>query len=96
MNAKTIFAAIAMFAASSATFAAGNTEYVDFSNFHSTKTRAEVRAELQDANRDGALARSNQFVEHTAVASTRSRDEVRAEAVKAARSPQKDTSYIGA
>jgi hypothetical protein len=86
MNAKKLIAAVAVFAAASSAFAS---EWVDFSDFKSTRTRAEVVAELKQAQAQGQgqLAGNSEFVEfsNTAVASGKSRDEVRQEAVAAAR-----------
>jgi len=84
MNAKKLIAAVAVFAATGSAFAS---EWVDFSDFRSTKTRAEVVAELKQAQGQGQLAGNSEFVEfkNTAVASGKSRDEVRREAVAAAR-----------
>lgn len=80
MNAKQLIAAVAVFAAAGSAFAAGNTEYVDFSDFHSTKTRAEVRAELVQAKQQEQVAQNKEYVDFTNVASDKSRDEVRKEA----------------
>jgi hypothetical protein len=89
MNAKNLIAAVAVFAAASSAFAAGNPEFVEYTNVQSTKTRAEVRAELADA------AKTPEFVEYTNVASNKTRDEVRQEALQAARSPRADSTYFG-
>jgi hypothetical protein len=84
MNAKKMIAAVAVFAATSSAFAS---EWVDFSDFKSTKTRAEVMAELKQANADGQLAGNSEFVEfkNTQVASGKTRDEIRQQAVAAAK-----------
>jgi Domain of unknown function (DUF4148) len=95
MNAKKLIASVALFAATGATFAAEISQYVDFSDFQSTKTRAEVRAERDEAIRDGELARSGNSGDSFKVVSTKSRDEVRAEAVKAAHANDMDLAYIG-
>lgn len=84
MNAKNLIAAAATLALAGSAFAAGNTEYVDFSHVQSVKTRAEVRAELEQAYRQGALAQS-EYVQFDRVASSRSRGDVRTEALQAAR-----------
>lgn len=53
MNTKQMIAAAAMFAATGAVFAQ-QTEYVDpAANFVSTKSRADVLAELKQAQQDG-------------------------------------------
>ncbi|MEC4720559.1 DUF4148 domain-containing protein [Noviherbaspirillum sp. CPCC 100848] len=82
MNAKKLIAAVAVFTATSSAFAS---EWVDFSNFKSTKTRAEVVAEIEQANANGQLARNSEFVEFksTPVASGKTRAEVRAELERA-------------
>lgn len=84
MNTKKLIAAVAVFAATSSAFAS---EWVDFSDFKSTKTRAEVIAELKQANANGQLAGNGEFVEfrNAPVASGKSADEVRREAVATAK-----------
>jgi deoxyribose-phosphate aldolase len=84
MNAKHLIAALTVFAAAGAALADDTTyPYVDHSKFVSTKTRAEVIAELNAANANGQLAQNPDFVEFPAVASTKTRAEVRAELEKA-------------
>jgi hypothetical protein len=98
MNAKQIFAAIAVMSAFTVTgsaFAADNGMYVEHVNVPSTKTRAEVRAELEQANAEGRIAGGSEFVEHTRVASSKSRDEVRREAIQAARNHADRSLYFG-
>ena len=95
MNAKQLIAAVAVFAAAGSAFAADNGAYVDHSNAVSTKTRAEVRAELESAYAAGQLGHNNEFVEHTRIASTRTRDAVRTEAVQAARGTTSGAIYFG-
>lgn len=95
MNAKQLIAAVAMFAAAGATFAGETAEYVDYTKVKSTKTRAEVRAELEQAYAEGKVGQYAEFVEHTQVASTKSRDDVRKEAVQAAKSQQNRGLYFG-
>ncbi|HYD63248.1 MAG TPA: DUF4148 domain-containing protein [Noviherbaspirillum sp.] len=73
MNAKNLIAAAAIFAATGSAFAQGNSEFVEFTDFVSTKTRAEVKAEIQQA------ATTPEFVEFTNVASTTPRSRVVAE-----------------
>lgn len=94
MNAKQLIAILSVFAAGSA-FAADNGIYVDHSNFVSTKTRAEVRAEMAQAAAAGTLGHESEFVEHAHVASTRSREDVRGEAVQAARNQARQPEYFG-
>ncbi|MGE5652254.1 MAG: DUF4148 domain-containing protein [Bacillota bacterium] len=91
MNAKQLIAAVAVFVTAGVTFAADASEYVDFNGFQSTKTRAEVRAALQQA----PVAQNKEYVEFTNVASTNSREEVRREAVQATRSLRTENTYFG-
>jgi hypothetical protein len=72
MNAKNIIAA-AVFAITGSAFAQGNSEFVEFTNVASTKSRAEVKAELAHA------AATPEFVEYANVASTKPRARVVAE-----------------
>lgn len=95
MNTKKLIAAVVAFAAAGSVFAADNTEYVDFSNVTTTRTRAEVRAELEQAYAQGQLNTNTEVPEVTRVASTRSRDEVRKEAILAARNGQVESLYFG-
>lgn len=95
MNAKQLMAAVAMIAAAGAAVASENAEYVDFSNVTSTKTRAEVRAELQEASAEGKVGQYSEFVEYTRVASTKTRDEVRKEAVQAVKNQQNRAPSFG-
>jgi hypothetical protein len=94
MNAKQLIAAVTILAAAGSTFAAAPEQYVDNSKVQTTKTRAEVRAELEQAYRQGERFGSNEFVENVRVASTRSRDEIRAEAVQAAKANTARNNYI--
>ncbi|RZI42655.1 DUF4148 domain-containing protein [Herbaspirillum sp. HC18] len=73
MNVKNLIAAVSVFAAAGSAFAQGNSEFVEFTNFVSTKTRAEVQAELAQAPARGA-----EFVEFTNVASSAPRASVAA------------------
>lgn len=85
MNAKKLITAAAIFAATGSAFAA---EWVDFSDFKSTRTRAEVMAELQADQ--GRTAANTEYVEPAAgFASTRTRAQVMAEL----RQSQADGSY---
>jgi len=94
MNAKQLIAAVAVLATGSA-FAADNGAYVDHSNAASTKTRAEVRAELENAYADGQLGHRSEFVEHIRIASSKSRDVVRTEALQATRGNMNGSLYFG-
>lgn len=53
MNAKNIIAAVAAFAAAGSVFASEITPWPELENFKSTKTRAEVMAELKQAQAQG-------------------------------------------
>ncbi|HJV84594.1 MAG TPA: DUF4148 domain-containing protein [Noviherbaspirillum sp.] len=75
--------------------AVGNDNWVEFNNVPSTKTRAEVVAELNAARTQGLL---EQNIEATypnlpVARSTRSRDEVRDEAIIATRKQQRGFEY---
>lgn len=79
MNAKKLIAAAAILAVTGSVFAQGQSEFIDYVNVPSTKTRAEVKAELaQDRAPRGA-----EFFDYTNVASTKSRADVHAELSKA-------------
>lgn len=82
MNAKQLIAAVTVFAAAGSAFAS---EWVDFSDFKSTKTRAEVVAEMKQANGRGQVAGNSEFVEfrNAPVASAATPDTVRKEAIAA-------------
>ena len=97
MNAKQLIATIVMFTATGAAFAQ-STEYVTPNeNFVSTKTRAEVKAELQQAYAEGALAQHD-GQDMVIVTGKRSRAEVRAEAIQSASNQRRGTTnstYFG-
>ncbi|RZI40078.1 DUF4148 domain-containing protein [Herbaspirillum sp. HC18] len=63
----------------------------------STKTRAEVRAELEQARAQGMLIGGQEpnYPAQPAFKSTRTREEVRAEVVEAAKNPVRNLDYIG-
>ena len=89
MNIKQLIAAATVLAATGAAFAEARP--VD-TPFVSTKTRAEVRAELAQAQAQGLLMRRERqnYPVSAPVRSTRSRDEVRAEAIEAMKHPQRN------
>lgn len=91
MNAKKLIAAVAMLAASSA-FADVTGTFTDYTNVPSTKTRAEVVAELKQAQ--GQVA-STEWVDSSSFVakSTRTRDEVRAEAIEYAKAHRANADY---
>ena len=99
MNVKQLIAAVAVFSAAGSALADGYGAYVDFSNVVSTKTRAEVVAELKQAQADGTLAANDN--EYPVVAplagNSRSRAEVRAEAVQSVKNQGADAknTYFG-
>ncbi|TFV91842.1 DUF4148 domain-containing protein [Oxalobacteraceae bacterium OM1] len=85
MNTKQLILAATVFAAAGAAFADAPEQYVDHSRFVGTKTRAEVRAELNNAAPTETLARGNQVVDFSNVATSgKTRAEVRAELNNAA------------
>ena len=93
MNAKQLIAAVSIFAATGSVFAA---EWADFSDFVSTKTRAEVIAELKQAQADGTLAasQSETTVLPQLAGTPRSRAEVRAEAIQSAKNRSNNAKEI--
>jgi hypothetical protein len=97
MHAKQLIA-VAAFLATAGAALAQQTEYVAAdANFVAGKTRAEVVAEVQQAQADGTLAvRDDQYPVMVA-GSQRSRDEVRAEARQAGpgRFPFHSSVYFG-
>jgi hypothetical protein len=94
MNAKKLIVALGVVAAAGSAFAADRTgEYVDFSNVQTSKTRAEVVAELNQARNQGYVVGGQEFTPVANVVSTRTRAEVRAEAIQAAKA-NKGTSSI--
>jgi uncharacterized protein YggE len=97
MNAKQLMASIIVItAAAGSAFAGENIEAVDQGNFVSTKSRAEVRAELDQAFAKGFRTGANtEAIEFTNVASTRTRDDVRKEAIQAAKNHENSNLYTG-
>jgi len=81
MNAKKLIAAAAVFTATGSVFAAQTYPYVDFSGFQGSNTRAQVVAELKDAQAQGSyIVGGSEFAapaEH--FASTKTRAQVVAE-----------------
>jgi hypothetical protein len=78
MNAKKLIAAVTVFAAAGSALADSTFPYVDFSGFKSTKTRAEVTAELKDARASGNyVVGGREYVQADAnFASTKTRAQV--------------------
>lgn len=73
----------------------GGDNWVEFNNIASTKTRAEVIAELKEARAQGLIGTNIEttYPKLPALASTRSRDEVRAEALAANKKPERSVEY---
>ncbi|RJF97374.1 DUF4148 domain-containing protein [Noviherbaspirillum saxi] len=76
MNIKMTSIALALIATSAAAFGA---EYVEHTNITSTRTRAEVLAELDQSRASIQGAQQQEFVDHQPVATAKTRAEVRAE-----------------
>jgi hypothetical protein len=77
MNIKMTSVALALIATSAAAFAAD--EFVEHTNYTSTRTRAEVQAELNNTLAQNQVSTHQEFVEHQPIVSGKSRAEVRAE-----------------
>lgn len=86
MKVKTLIAAVTLLANAGAVFAGDVDPFVDFTHVVSSKTRAEVIAEMREAAAKGEVTRNIEHVDFSNVASTRTREEVRNEAILAARS----------
>jgi hypothetical protein len=95
MNAKQWLAAITVFAAAGSVIAAEQKEYVDFVNVPSTRTRAEVRAELDQAYRDGLLGQNTEVPAQAQIVSGKTRAAVRNETIQSARRDRTDSTYFG-
>jgi hypothetical protein len=82
MNVKNLIATVAVLSATGSVFAQTG-EYIESAPFVSTKTRAEVIAELNQAYADGTLnVPEYGYPVLQATSEPKSRDEVRAEAVE--------------
>lgn len=79
MNVKNLIAAVTLLTSAGAVLAGDVSEFVDHTGFVSTKTRAQVIAEMQPAAAQGSLSRVPEYVDHGNVVSSRSRAEVIAE-----------------
>jgi hypothetical protein len=92
MNAKKLIVALSLLAAGSAFADDMNYPYVKFDDFQSTKTRAEVMAELQQARADGSyVVGGNEYKAPDAhFVSTKTRAQVLAELQDA----QRDGTYV--
>ena len=83
MNAKQLIAAVAVFAAAGSVFAADVTPFAEQENFVSTKTRAEVRAEVLQSSSEGALVSGDVVQsEKAAVAAKPAREKIGSDAAK--------------
>jgi hypothetical protein len=90
MNAKQLIAVVAAMTVTGIAFAGENTEYIEQGKFTSTKSRAEVRAELEQAQAQGWRPGSNpEFVEF---ANTRASATGSANRVAGPTSPTPDSS----
>ncbi len=86
MNAKKLIAAVAMFAAAGSVFAADLMPFPEMDNFKSTRTRADVHAEVMRDRDQIALAHGDiGAFEQPVSTTTRPRLAVRKEAIEAAR-----------
>jgi hypothetical protein len=86
MNAKQLIAAVAVLAATGSAFAQSKESVAPDANFMSSKSRAEVIAELNQAQAQGVLAiREDTYPVIKKQAAMRSRADVRAEAIQSAR-----------
>ncbi|HJV83917.1 MAG TPA: DUF4148 domain-containing protein [Noviherbaspirillum sp.] len=70
-------------------------EYVEPAPVTSTRSRAEVRAEVEQAYAQGELNHNDEVVNFTNLASTRTRDAVREEAIRAARASRQRGDHSG-
>lgn len=86
MKVKTLIAAVTLLASAGAVFADHVNPFVDHAGFVSSRTRAEVIAEMQQAAAKGSVTRNSENIGHSNVVSTRTRDEVLNEAIQAAKS----------
>ena len=95
MNAKNLIVAAAIFAAAGSSFADTTGNFTDFTRVQSSKTRAEVVAELKQAKEQGYVAsRDGADVVYATAATPRTRADVRAEAVAEAKTQKRGTSSI--
>jgi hypothetical protein len=95
MNTRQWLAAIIVFAAAGGVLAEEQKEYVDFVNVPSTRTRAEVRAELEQAYRDGLLWQNTEIAAQPQITYGKSRADIRREMIQSARRDRTDSIYFG-
>jgi hypothetical protein len=86
MNVKTLIAAVTLLTSAGAVFAGDVNPFVEHTPVVSTKTRAEVIAEMQQAAAKRGPMRTSDLVDYGNDVSTRTRDEVRNEAIQAVKS----------
>jgi hypothetical protein len=97
MNAKKLITAVALFAAAGSVFAADLMPFPEMDNFQSTRTRADVRAEVL-RDRDQLAYAQNDIgnFEQPVSTTTRTRLAVRKEAIESVRNHQStDIDYSG-
>lgn len=95
MKVKTLITAVTLLTSAGAAFAGNVDPFVDHTVFVSSRTRAEVIAEMQQAAVEGSVSRTPEYVDHSNVVSTRTRDDVRNEAIQAARSSRTNSDVGG-
>lgn len=83
MKVKTLIAAVTLLASAGAVFAENGNSFADHTGFVSSRTRAEVIAEMQQAVAKGSVTRNSENIGHSNIVSTRTRDEVLNEAIQA-------------
>ena len=95
MNTRQVLCAVAITAASASAMAV---EATQFDDTPSSLTRAEVRADLERAMREGTMlsrGEATEFDDRAVAAASRPREEVRAEARVAAHEHAFNESYVG-
>lgn len=95
MNAKQLTAGVAIFALTASAFAIDGETFRNQKSHASTKTRAEVVAELTQARDQGLAVGGAAYVTPAVASSHRTRAEVRAEAIQAARNSSVNAQYFG-
>jgi hypothetical protein len=89
MNIKQLFAAVALISATGAVFAGDLMPFTEADNFKSSRTRADVKAEVLRANQQSMLAHGDlSTTDVPAVATKSTRD--RKEATESARNQKSD------
>lgn len=97
MNVKQAMVAAVVFAAAGSVLAGNVNPFPDQRPVVSTKTRAEVKAELAQARAQGWVTGGNEpnYPIIAPTPGTRSREEVKAEAIKTAKNRQRNPDYDG-